>query len=167
MSRNNLDYQHTNNNGNLLLNLCKETRIRILNERTTGDLNGQATCISFKNCNSQKLDPLPGKFLLTDDAITLYTENIQSQIFENKIIDFITTDFRDSNLIIDSFNSVLQDCAKQSAKFISKVPTQKIRKSNRKLWFTQSGTDLRHTVKSYEKLVNKNGQYRKLFYTYG
>jgi hypothetical protein len=47
------------------------------------------------------------------------------------------TDFRDSNLITDSFNSVLQDCAKQSAKFISKVPTQKIRISNRKPWFTQ------------------------------
>jgi hypothetical protein len=80
MSRNNLDYQHTNNNGHLLLNLCKETRIRILNERTTCDLNGQATCISFKNCNSHKLDPLPGTFLLTDDAITFYTENIQSNI---------------------------------------------------------------------------------------
>ena len=79
------------------------------------------------------------------------------------------TDFRDSNLITDSFNSVLQDCAKQSAKFINKVPTQKIRKSNTKPWLTQSCTDLRNTVKIYEKLVNKNphnGQYRKLFYTY-
>ena len=38
---------------------------------------------------------------------TLYTENIQSQIFKNRIIDFMITDFRDSNLITDSFNSVL------------------------------------------------------------
>jgi hypothetical protein len=65
------------------------------------------------------------------------------------------TDFRDSNLIIYSFNSVLQDCAKQLAKFISKVPTQKIRKSNRTPWFTQSCTDLRNTVKSYQKLLKK------------
>jgi hypothetical protein len=116
--------------------------------------------------NSHKLDPLPGKFLWTDDAITLHTENIQSQIFKNRIIDFMITDFRDSNLITGSFNSVLQDCTKQSAKFINKVPTQKIRKSIRKPWFTQSCTDLRNTVKSYEKLVNKNphnGQFRKLF----
>ena len=129
MSRNNLDHKHTNNSGKLLLNFCKETRIRILNGRTTGDLNGQPTCItyngsslvnytpiseellqsvgyfevhdftsltnhrpiscgifadtSFKYWNSHKLDPLPGTFLWTDDAITLYTENIQSQIFEN------------------------------------------------------------------------------------
>ena len=71
------------------------------------------------------------------------------------------TDFRDSNLITDSFNSVLQDCVKQSAKFINKVPTQKIRKSNTKPWLTQSCTDLRNTVKNPH-----NGQYRKLFYTY-
>ena len=212
MSRNNLDHKHTNDSGKLLLNFCKETRIRILNGRTTGDLNGRPTCMtyngsslvdytliseellksvgyfevhdftsltnhrpiscgifadtSFKYCNSHKLDPLPGKFLWTDDAITLYTENIPSQIFKNRIIDFMITDFRDSNLITDSFNSVLQDCVKQSAKFINKVPTQKIRKSNRKPWFTHSCTDLRNTVKSYEKLVNKNpqnGQFRKLF----
>ena len=91
---------------------------------------------SFKYWNSHKLDPLPGNFLWTDDAITLYTENIQSQIFKNRIIDFIITDFRDSNLITDSFISVLQDCAKQSAKLMNKVPTQKIRKSNnlKNLW---------------------------------
>jgi hypothetical protein len=35
------------------------------------------------------------------------------------------TDFRDSNLITDSFNSVLQDCAKQSAKFINKGANSK------------------------------------------
>ena len=46
---------------------------------------------------------------------------------------------------------------------------QKLRRSTRKPWFSQSCTDLRNTVKSYEKLVNKypqNGQYRKLYYTY-
>ena len=121
-----------NNSDKLLLNLWKETRIRILNGRTTGDLNGQPTCITyngsshvdytltseellklvgyfevhdftsltnhrpiscgifadtfFKYCNSHKLDPLPGKIIWTDDVITLYTENIQSQIFKNRII---------------------------------------------------------------------------------
>jgi hypothetical protein len=47
MSRNNLDHKHTNNSGKLLLNFGKETRIRILNGRTTGDLNGQPTCITY------------------------------------------------------------------------------------------------------------------------
>jgi hypothetical protein len=47
MSRNNLDHKHTNNSGKLLVNFCKETRIRILNGRTTGDLNGRPTCITY------------------------------------------------------------------------------------------------------------------------
>ncbi|CAC5382983.1 unnamed protein product [Mytilus coruscus] len=47
LSRNNLDHKHTNNSGKLLLNMCKETKIRILNGRTTGDLNGQPTCITY------------------------------------------------------------------------------------------------------------------------
>lgn len=38
-----------------------------------------------------------------------------------------------------------------------------------KPWFSQSCSDLRNTVKNYEKLVNKypfNGEYREMFYTY-
>ncbi|CAC5368501.1 unnamed protein product [Mytilus coruscus] len=195
--------------------MCKETKIRILNGRTTGDLNGQPTCITYNGsslvdytltseelfdsigyfvvhdftslsnhrpiscamfanfssvpCDLHKLDSLPGKFLWTDEAIASYTENMQSQMFKDKFANFIAKSFNDSDSITESFNSILVDCAKQSAKCINKKPIQKLKKSTRKPWFSHSCTDLRNTVKSYEKLVNKNaqnGQYGKLYYTY-
>ncbi|CAC5416731.1 unnamed protein product [Mytilus coruscus] len=180
LSRNNLDHKHTNNSGKLLLNMCKETKIRILNGRTTGDLNGQPTCITYNGsslvdhtltseelidsigyfvvhdftslsnhrpiscamfanfssvpCDLHKLDSLPGKFLWTDEAIASYTENMQSQMFKDKFANFIAKSFNDSDSITESFNSILVDCAKQSAKFINKKPIQKLRKSTRKPW---------------------------------
>ncbi|CAC5377056.1 unnamed protein product [Mytilus coruscus] len=180
LSRNNLDHKHTNNSGKLLLNMCKETKIRILNGRTTGDLNGQPTCITYNGnslvdytltseelidsigyfvvqdftslsnhcpiscamfanfssvpCDLHKLDSLPGKFLWTDEAIASYTENMQGQMFKDKFANFIAKSFNDSDSITDSFNSILVDCAKQSAKFINKKPIQKLRKSTRKPW---------------------------------
>ncbi|CAC5395572.1 unnamed protein product [Mytilus coruscus] len=180
LSRNNLDHKHTNNSGKLLLNMCNETKIRILNGRTTGDLNGQPTCITYNGsslvdytltseelidsigyfvvhdftslsnhrpiscamfanfssvpCDLHKLDSLPGKFLWTDEAIASYTENMQSQMFKDKFANFIAKSFNDSDSITESFNSILEDCAKQSAKFINKKPIQKLRKSTRKPW---------------------------------
>ncbi|CAG2198348.1 unnamed protein product [Mytilus edulis] len=194
LSRNNLDHKHTNNSGKLLLNMCKEAKIRILNGRTIGDLNGQPTCITYNGssvvdytliseelidsigyfvvhdftslsnhrpiscamfanflsvpCDSHQLDSLPGKFLWTDEAIASYTENIQSQMFKNKLANFIAKRFNESDSITESFNSIFLDCAKQSAKFIHKKPIQKLKKSNRKPWFLHSCTDLRNTVKS-------------------
>ncbi|CAC5378290.1 unnamed protein product [Mytilus coruscus] len=168
LSRNNLDHKHTNNSGKLLLNVCKETKIRILNNRTTGDSNGQPTCITYNGsslvdytltseelidsigyfvvhdftslsnhrpiscaifanfssvpCDLHKLDSLPGKFLWTDEAIASYTENMQSQMFKDKFANFIAKSFNDSDSITKSFNSILVDCAKQSAKLLIKSP---------------------------------------------
>lgn len=51
MSRNNLDHKHINNSGKYLLSLCKESGLRILNGRTTGDLTGQPTCITYNGCS--------------------------------------------------------------------------------------------------------------------
>ena len=42
---NNLDHKHTNNSDKLLLNFCKENKIRILNGQTIGDLNRLHTYI--------------------------------------------------------------------------------------------------------------------------
>ncbi|VDI81224.1 Hypothetical predicted protein [Mytilus galloprovincialis] len=148
LSRNNLDHKHTNNSGKLLLNMCKEAKIRILNGRTIDDLNGQPTCITYNGssvvdctfiseelidsigyfvvhdftslsnhrpiscamfanflsvpCDSHQLDSLPGKFLWTDEAIASYTENIQSQMFKNKLANFIAKSFNDSDSITES-----------------------------------------------------------------
>ena len=49
--RNNLDQKRTNNSGKLLLNTCKETGMRIVNGRTTGDLFGKQTCITYNGCS--------------------------------------------------------------------------------------------------------------------
>ncbi|CAC5402490.1 unnamed protein product [Mytilus coruscus] len=185
LSRNNLDHKHNNNSGKLLLNMCKEIKIRILNDQTTGDLNSQPTCITYNGsslvdytlctseelidsigyfvvhdfsslsnhrsiscamfanfssvpCDLHKLDSLPGKFLWTDEAIASYTENMRSQMFKDKFANFIAKSFNDSDSITESFNLILLDCAKQSAKLINKKPIQKLRKSTRKPWFSHS-----------------------------
>ena len=42
-----MDKKHPNNNGKLLLNFCKEARLRILNGRTIEDLNSKYTCTTY------------------------------------------------------------------------------------------------------------------------
>jgi hypothetical protein len=37
--------------GKHLLNLCKESGLRILNGRTIGDLQGKHTCITYNGCS--------------------------------------------------------------------------------------------------------------------
>jgi hypothetical protein len=50
-SRNNLDNKPTNKSGILLIDLCKESGIRILNGRTIGDLRGKCTCVTYNGCS--------------------------------------------------------------------------------------------------------------------
>ena len=47
MPRNNLDHKRTNNSSKMLLEICKESSLRIINGRTTGDLYGKHTCITY------------------------------------------------------------------------------------------------------------------------
>ena len=49
--RNNMDKKLPNKSGKLLLDLCKETGLRILNGRTVGDLHGKYTCTTYNGCS--------------------------------------------------------------------------------------------------------------------
>ena len=98
MSRNNLDHKHTNNSGKLLLNFCKETRIRILNGRTTGDLNGQSTCITYNDSSlvdytliSEELLKSVGYFEVHD--FTSLTNHVQL-VVEFLLIHLSSTEIR-------------------------------------------------------------------------
>ena len=51
LPRNNLDPKLINNSGKHLLNLCKESVLRILNGRTIGDSQGKHTCITYNGCS--------------------------------------------------------------------------------------------------------------------
>ncbi|CAG2234819.1 unnamed protein product [Mytilus edulis] len=51
LPRNNLDNKRINNSGKHLLNMCKESGLRILNGRTTCDLFGRPTCITYNGCS--------------------------------------------------------------------------------------------------------------------
>ena len=51
MPRNNQDHKLVNNSGKNLLNLCRESGLRILNCRTVGDLQGSFTCITYNGCS--------------------------------------------------------------------------------------------------------------------
>ena len=50
--RNNFDHKNPNKNGKLLLDLCKECGIRILNGRTSGDLFGKLTCHKYNGSST-------------------------------------------------------------------------------------------------------------------
>lgn len=45
-----VDHKRTNNSGKMLLVICKESSFRIINGRTTGDLYGEHTCITYNGC---------------------------------------------------------------------------------------------------------------------
>jgi hypothetical protein len=47
----------------LFLNIWLETRIRILNGRTTGDLNGQPTCITYNGSSLVNYTPISEELL--------------------------------------------------------------------------------------------------------
>ncbi|CAC5375985.1 unnamed protein product [Mytilus coruscus] len=51
LPRNNLDSKRVNNSGKHFLNMCKESGLRILNGRTTCDLFGRPTCITYNGCS--------------------------------------------------------------------------------------------------------------------
>ena len=49
--RNNNDIKQPNKSGRLLIDICKETRLRILNGRNTGDFFGSYTCFKYNGCS--------------------------------------------------------------------------------------------------------------------
>ena len=199
LPRNNLDHKRTNNSGKLMLNLCKEAGLRILNGRTVGDFFGKQTCVNYNGCSlvdytvvsqeiysqiglfqvldftylsnhcpivcsifaqsciefsqQSRLYPLPGKFIWSDKAKSLYKKNIQSKEAARQLENFMKTDFNDSDIIVDSFNSILIDISKKSTKFVFKQTTKAKKRKIKKPWFTESCKELRNTVKNYEKLV--------------
>ncbi|CAG2254084.1 unnamed protein product [Mytilus edulis] len=90
LSRNNLDHKHTNNSGKLLLNMCKEAKIRILNGRTIGDLNGQPTCITYNGSSvvdytliSEELIDSIGYFVVHDFTSLSNHRPISCAMFAN------------------------------------------------------------------------------------
>ena len=107
-----------------------------------------------------------GKFIWTNESICLYRETLENKVVRVKIKTFNDANFMDCDSITESFSSILVDAAKQSVKFVKKMPGKRKRKLIKKPWSSNSCHDLHNTVKNYETLVNKspyNGLYRKLF----
>lgn len=213
--RNNLDRKPVNNSGKNLLNLCKESGLKILNGRKIGDIQGNFTCITYNGCsvvdymlasqdlldlictfnvhkftalsnhrllscdihtcfntqntNQCKLDPLPDKFLWTENTIKEYTRNMNSSESRIKLDEFLKTDFKTSDDALNVFNSILHENAKKSAKICKHFPVSKNKRKNKKPWYCESCKDLRKIVKKYEYQVDKhpqNDEFRKQFYSY-
>ena len=51
LQRNNQDAKRLDNSGKYLLNICKESGLRILNGRSVGDLSGKPTCVTYNGCS--------------------------------------------------------------------------------------------------------------------
>ncbi|CAC5367693.1 unnamed protein product [Mytilus coruscus] len=134
MSRNNLDPKLINKSGNILLSLCKESGLRILNGRTIGDLHGKYTCITYNGCSvvdyvlvSNDLLKLiglfeycamstgytPNKFIWSQEAIDLYTQNSNSTTNQKKFEEYLQTDFQDADKAVEAFTSILYENAQK------------------------------------------------------
>ena len=163
MSRNNQDKKATNKSGKLLIELCKEAGLRILNGRTIGDLHGKYTCITYNGCslvdytlvlenmlqyighftvhditpisdhspihcslltgfynhhNDQNthLDPLLGKFIWNEEAISCYKINIQKLEVKKKFQEFSHENHTDCETAVSKLNALLYDTALMKAK---------------------------------------------------
>ena len=49
--RNNMDNKRTNKSGKSLLNICKETGLKLVNGRSMGDIFGNFTCFTYNGCS--------------------------------------------------------------------------------------------------------------------
>ena len=116
-----------------------------------------------------KIYPHIGKFLWNTESVNLYATNIKSSDTSHKLTNFLHTEFKTSDEAVTQFNSLLQEAAKTSAKFVKGKIKCKYKKPSRKPYFTESCKDLRSTVKHYASLINKfpfNGSFRKEYYSY-
>lgn len=117
--------------------------------------------------HKDQLDPLPGKFIWNKEAIENYKANLLSEKIKHKLQDFLINKNDNCELAVETFNSILQETATMSAKFVkSKILPIKKKK---KACFSDSCHELRNTVRSYLSLVNKypyNGEYRKKYYSF-
>ena len=214
--RNNSDQKQPNSSGKYLLDLCKETGLRIINGRKIGDLFGKCTCYTYNGCslvdytiasidllqsvqnfcvndftpfsnhcpitctlntsfncnlysNDIRLDPLPGKFIWNTEALNLYSSKILSNKYKEKINNYLEKDPPDCEEAVNSFNSILTECASESTKFVKQALNSKKKSKPNKPWFSQSCRELRNTVLKYCKLISKfpsNGSYRKSYYSF-
>ena len=73
------------------------------------------------NKNKEKLDPLPGKFIWNEEAITRYKNNMSVEV-KQKLQNFINHDYKDCSTAVEKLNSVLHDTALASVNLLSLVP---------------------------------------------
>ncbi|CAG2209036.1 unnamed protein product [Mytilus edulis] len=125
--RNNLDSKSANKSGKLLIDLCKESGLRILNGRTIGDPLGKCTCITYNGSSlvdytlvSSNLLQCIGNFKVSDftpisdhcpiscSLLTCFQKckTIETKldplrgkfIWDNKAIDCYTTNIQNSHV---------------------------------------------------------------------
>ncbi|VDI55947.1 Hypothetical predicted protein [Mytilus galloprovincialis] len=104
--RNNLDSKSANKSGKLLIDLCKESGLRILNGRTIGDPLGKCTCITYNGSS------------LVD--YTLVSSNLLQCIGNFKVSDF--TPISDHCLISCSLLACFQKCKNNTGTKLDPFP---------------------------------------------
>ena len=117
----------------------------------------------------EKLEPLPGKIIWNEEAITRYKNNMQSVEVKQKLQNFINHDYKDCSTAAEKLTSVLHDTALASVKFVKSLVPKRLNFSKKKPCFSESCHDLKNAVKKYCFLLNKypdNGCYWKAFYSF-
>ena len=76
----------------------------------------------FDNTNTQQayLEPLPGKFLWDSEASNRYSTLIQNIKSKTKLQQFLSRKYSNCNEAVNNLNTILQETAMASAKFIKR-----------------------------------------------
>ena len=94
------------------------------------------------------LDPLPGKLIWDEEAISRYNTNIQNIQVKQKLEDFLSDGQTDCETAVKNLNSIVCDTALKSTKFVKKRMGKRSGKQSKKPWFSDSCHDLYITVKN-------------------
>jgi hypothetical protein len=68
--------------------------------------------------NATGLSPLPDKFIWSENANELFKENFQCDHALHRLESFMKSDFKDTNSMVETFDNILVDIAKKSAKLV-------------------------------------------------
>jgi hypothetical protein len=78
------------------------------------------------NKNKDKLEPLPGRFIWNEEAITRYKNNMQSVEIKQKLQNCINHDYKDCSTAVEMLTSVLHDTALASRMLSNSIHYQGI-----------------------------------------
>ena len=172
LQRNNLDPSPVDQQGKLILNLCKSTGLRILNGRTFGDRDGNLTRYPLQNVENVddypdiSVNPKEETFIFDHDRLDIFKENIRNdERLESlkSLVDqngtAVPIDFLEG---VTQINNILISAAKKS--FLPhksrKGPPKSAERGKKKVWYNKECASYKALLRKYSRMLSSNPFHR-------